>query len=215
MSEKYLIGEWVAFVQQIQHLVARGYLEYCLVNYPQKKLDKFLKIDRKLIEKYNANLNKDKAYYNKTKGYCNFKFLRYGDTAIIMKSKGDVKQNVVLDDAFSDARKQKIDIRIGERTVLSIGYDSTKKVTVFLHNDSYRHVKATCLQHLDSSNYYAAVSTFNNLNGLPAWGGIVQQKIKMKGQILAKMKKTLPAKQSDALGHKMIINTKRIPVKVF
>lgn len=215
MSEKYLIGDWVAFVQQILHLVARGYHEYCLVNYPAKKTDKFLKIDRKLIGKYNANLNKDKAYYNKQKGYCNFKFLRWGDTGIILKTNGDLQKNIVLDDAFSDARKQKIGIKIGEKTTLEIGYGHERKITVFLHNDSYRIVKATCFEYIDSSDYYAAISTFNNLNGLPAWGGIVQQKIKMKGQIITKMKKNLPREKSDALASKMIINTKRIPVKVF
>jgi hypothetical protein len=215
MSEKYLIGEWVAFIQQIQHLVARGYTEYCLVNYPQNKTDKFLKIDQKLIKKYNANLNKDRAYYNKKKKRCNFKLLRYGDTAIIMKTKGDPREDIVMDDVFSNVQKVKINIKIGEKTILLIGYDEEKKTTVFLHNESYLNVKATCFQLLDSKNYYVAISTFNNLNGLPAWGGLVKQKIKMKGQIVTKMKKNLSADQVAVFEKKMIINTKRTPVKVF
>lgn len=215
MNEKYLIGDWVAFVQQIQYLVSRGYVEYCLVNYPQNKVDKFLKIDQKLIEKYNANLNKDRAYYNKKKKFCNFKFLRFQDAAIIMKTKGDPHEKILMDDVFSSVQKEKINVRIGEKTILRIGYNEKKKATVFLHNDSYRNVKATCFQLLDSKNYHLVTSTFNNLNGLPAWGGIVQQKIKLKGQITTKMKKNLSVDQVYIFEQKMKINTKRIPVKVF
>lgn len=215
MSEKYSIGDWQAFVQQIQYLVSRGYVEYCLIKYPEHKTDKFLKIDRKLIQKYNCNLNKDKTYYNKKKGYCNFKFLRWGDTGIFLKTKGIPNEKLVVDDVFLNVKKEKINIIIGEQTVLNIGYDEENKATVFLNKDSYRNVKAVCFQHIDSKNFRKAASTFNNLNGLPAWGGIVRQKIKLKGQIISKMKKNVSVDQTFEYDKKMKINTKRTPVKVF
>lgn len=215
MSVKYLIGNWVAFVQQIQHLISRGYTEYCLVNYPEDKAKKYLNIDRKLIEKYNANLNKDKTYYNKTKGYCNFKFLRWGNLGIILRTKGDLQKNIVQDDAFSNVEKQKINVRVGERVNLLIGFNHENIVTVAMDNETYQIVKATCFEYVDSKDYYAAISTFNNLNGLPSWGGIVQQKIKLKGRIVKKMEMNIAKKKCEYLGQKMKINTKRTPVKVF
>ncbi|MEK3797642.1 hypothetical protein MHI18_05130 [Peribacillus sp. FSL H8-0477] len=68
------------------------------------------------------------------------------------------------------------------------------------------------IQHLVSRGY---INTFNNLNGLPSWGGIVSQKIKMKDQLVKKMKKQLPQEKVYVFSKKMIINTKRTAVKVF
>lgn len=215
MSEKYLIGNWIALVQQIQHLVSRGYVEYCMVKYPEHKEHKFLQIDQKLIDKYNANLNKDKTYYNKKKKYSNFKFLRFEDTAIILKTKGNLHENIIFDDVFLNVKKEKICVVGGDRAKLLIGYDDEMKATVFLDRETYKEVKATCFEYIDRKQYYKAVETFNNLNALPSWGGIVEQKIRMKGQIVKKMKKNLPSEKVYGLSTKMIINTKRHPVKVF
>lgn len=215
MSEKYLIGSWQGFIQQIQYLVSRGYDQYCLIQYPQEKTKKFVKIDGKLIGKYNANLNKDKAYYNKKKGYCNFKFLRYEHMAILLRTSGNLPEKIIQDDVFLDVKKEKICIDIGEKTSVTIGADEKGAITIFLHNDTYRFVKATCFQYIDSEQYSRAIHTFNHLNSLPSWGGIVTQKVKMKTQLLRKMSKNLPSKQVEALAEKMMINTKRTPVKVF
>jgi len=216
MSEKYLIGEggWNAFVQQIQFYVSRGYTEYHLVKYPEHKQDKYLKIDQKLIEKYNANLNKDKAYYNKKENYCNFKFLRHGDAAIILKSKGNLRKNIVLDDVFQSVENEKIAVQIGEKVTLVIGYDEMK-VTVFLDKKTYREVRATCLEYMDRQKYQKATDTFNQLNALPSWGGIVEQKIKMKKYLVKHLEQSLSAQKVKSLAYKMIISTKRTAVKVF
>ncbi|MFJ7680440.1 hypothetical protein ACIQXQ_20715 [Peribacillus sp. NPDC097198] len=215
MSEKYLIGNWVSFVQQIQHLVSRGYGEFCLIKYPEKKAEKFLKIDRKLIDKYDANLNKDKSYYNKKRKLCNFKFLRWNDVGIILKTKGDVKDGIIVDDVFLSVKKKKIQVHVGETMTLNIGYDGKGAVTVFIDNESFKIVKATAASYIDSSEYNKAINTFNNLNGLPSWGGIVSQKIKMKDHLVKKMKKQLPQEKVYVFSKKMIINTKRTAVKVF
>lgn len=215
MSEKYLIGEWVAFIQQIQHMVARGYTEYCLVNYPSDKKDKFLKIDRKLISKYDCNLNKDKNRYNKLKGNSNFKFLRWQHIGIFLKTPGNPKKGIVVDDQFDDVKKIKICIEIGPKTKLLIGHDDERKMTVFLHKESYREVRATCLEYMDRKSYLKMVEAFNGLNGLPAWGGIVEQKIRMKEYLLKRLKKNLTKEQVAMYSKQMRINTKRTAVKVF
>lgn len=215
MSEKYLIGHWVGFIQQIQHLVSRGYTEFHLVKYPEHKEDKFLKIDQKIITKYKANLNKDKAYYNKKKKFANFKFLRCGADAIILKTAGNLNEGVIVDDEFISVKKQKIQIKIGGRTTLMIGYDEKDVVTVFLSQESLRTIKVTCLEYLESGQFYQAVRAFNHMNALPSWSGIVQQKITMKTELVRVLNKHMAAEKAKALAFKMVINTKRTPVKVF
>lgn len=215
MSEKYLIGEWVAFIQQIHHLVARGYTEYCLVDYPIEKKDKFLKIDKKLISKYDCNLNKDKTHYNKQKGNCNFKFLRWQHTGIFLKTPGKPKKEIVIDDEFNNVKKIKIRIGIGPKTNLLIGYNGKDQASVFLDKESYREVRATCLEYIDRNHYSKMVQAFNNLNGLPAWGGIVEQKIQMKEYLVKRLKKNVSKDEVAKLASQMRINTKRTAVKVF
>ncbi|GCF72258.1 hypothetical protein BC2903_60770 [Bacillus cereus] len=215
MSEKYLVVSWVGFVQQLQHLIARGYEEYCVVSYPEKKEDKFEKIDRKLISKYNANLNKDKSYYRKKKKICNFKFLRFGNQAIILKTKGKIEEGVVLDDTFKHIKKEKMVIPIGEKATLNVGFDNEKKVSVFMSKEMYREVKYTCFEYVDSRKYKKAIETFNQLNSLPSWGGIVDQKIKMKEQITRHLQTKMSKDAVKELTKQMRINTKRTAIKVF
>lgn len=215
MSEKYLVVSWVAFVQQLQHLVARGYEEYCAISYPEKKEDKFEKIDGKLISKYNCNLDKDKSYYRKKKKISNFKFLRFGNQAMILKTKGKIEEGIIMDDAFKHVKKEKMVIPIGEKATLSIGYDDEKKVSVFMTKEMYREVKYTCFEYIDTKKYAKAVETFNQLNALPSWGGIVEQKINMKQQIERHLQKALPKKPALELAQKLRINTKRTAIKVF
>jgi len=215
VSEKYLVVSWVAFVQQLQHLIARGYEEYCAVSYPDKKEDKFEKIDGKLISKYNANLDKDKSYYRKKKKLCNFKFLRFGNQAMILKTKGNIEEGVVIDDEFKHIKKEKMVIPIGEKASLNIGFDKEKKISVFMTKEMYREVKYTCFEYIDTQKYNKAIEAFNRLNGLPAWGGIVEQKINMKQQIARHLEKALPKDRTAQLSKKMLINTKRTAIKVF
>lgn len=215
MSEKYLVVNWVGFVQQLQHLIARGYEEYCSISYPEKKESKYEQIDAKLISKYNCNLDKDKTYYRKKKKVSNFKFLRFGNQAMILKTKGNIEEGIVVDDTFKHIKKEKMVIPIGEKASLSIGYDNEKKITVFMTREMYREVKYTCFGYIDRQQYNKAIATFNQLNGLPSWGGIVEQKIKMKQQIARHFEKALSKESALGLTKKMKINTKRIAIKVF
>lgn len=215
VSEKYLVVSWVAFTQQLQHLIARGYEEYCVVSYPEKKEDKFEKIDRKLISKYNANLDKDKSYYRKKKKICNFKFLRFGNQAMILKTKGKIEEGIVLDDTFKHVKKEKMVIPIGDKASLNIGYDNEKKVSVFMTKEMYREVKYTCFEYIDAKKFVKAIETFNRLNALPSWGGIVEQKINMKQQIERHLQKALSKEAALELTKKMKVNTKRTAIKVF
>lgn len=215
MSEKYLIGGWDPFVEQIVRLVSRGYEEYCLIIYPIEKEHKFSAIDQKMIEKYNANLNKDKTYYRKTKKIANFKFIRYNNIGILFKSKGELEKNIIIDDAFVHVKKEKIMIPVTEKTVMTIGYNEKQKISVHLDRDTYKIVKATCFEYIDRKKINEMIETFNALNNLPAWAGIVDQKIALKKQIIKKLEKNISKEKIDSISYRLIISTKRRSKKAF
>lgn len=191
MSEiKYLVDDWQGFIQQIVYLLSRGYTEFCSVEYPVKKENKFIEIDEKLIKKYRANRNKDQLRYNKQKGNANFKFLRYKNTAIIMKTKGRVEEKINCDDVFYNISKKDIVIKVTDLTSFKIKIGEKGTITVFMTEDFFRYTKATCLDLLDARKIKECVTEFNKLNGLPAWQGINEQRGKIKKAILRYTKKS-------------------------
>ena len=209
---KYLIDSWQAFIQQIVYLVGRGYDQYCLILYAEKHRHKYEDIDKKLIDKYQCNLNKDQKRYRKQKGYENYSFLRYKETAIILKTKGKTHERIKGNDEFELVKNQCISIRISDWITLEVR-NVQDRVSVYLSDDTYREIKNTCLDHLEMKNYTKMRVTFMNLNGIPAWGGIVKQRIKMIGELKKNAKKLGYYKQINF--NNFEINKKRKPVQVF
>ena len=229
---KYFIDKWQAFVQQIVYLVGRGYKEYCVVLYPAQKEHKYKNIDEKLIKKYQCDLNKNQKYYRKQKGYANYVFLRYEGIAIILKTKGEIHSKTNEDDVFLDVLRNPISIELSsnmcleikiaqERVKNEIGKDkkSGKKVilkehiSVYLSNKTYNDVLYTCLELLDDKRFKQMCTTFNNLNGLPAWAGIIEQRWRILNEIKMAAKKKGLSKIIDF--SKYDIKTKRRIYKVF
>lgn len=212
MSEtKYLVDNWQGFIQQIVYYVSREYTEFCLVEYPMQKEDKFEKIDEKLIQKYRANRTKDQLRYNKQKGNANFKFLRYKNTAIIMKTKGKIEEKITCDDVFHSIEKKDIVIKVTNLTSFKIKKGGKDSITVFMTEDFYKYTKAHCLNLLDTRMIKECVAEFNKLNGIPAWQGINEQRGTIKKSIINRAKKS-KVKLDPAV---LRIYTKRHPVKVF
>lgn len=241
---KYLIGKWQAFIQQIVYLVGRGYKEYCLVLYPTGKEHKYKNIDEKLISKYQCDLNKNQRYYRKQKGYANYIFLRYKGIAIILKTGGKIHSKINEDDVFLEVSKQPIPIEISENMTLEIrvaqerivasnekakedeknrkGNKKKRKkrtivkehISVYLAQKIYDDVLFTCLELLDAKRFKQMCTTFNNLNGLPAWSGIIDQRWEILNTLKAAAKKKgLTKKVIDF--SKYDIKTKRRIYKVF
>lgn len=179
----YLCSSWQGFLQQVVYQVSRGYVYYCIVEYPEKKRDKWSKTDTKLIQKYQADLSKDQRYRRKAKQLANFMFLRWDKWSVILHTAGEI-EGVHYDDKFHGIEGRPLELR------LNLGYRIHKgakgEVTVHLTSESYRGVKAALDHAISSRRQNLLVDEFNRLNGLPCWGGIVEQKSQLLEHILRK-----------------------------
>ena len=209
---KYLIDNWQAFLQQIVFLTGIGYKHYCLITYPLEKEHKYKNIDEKMINKYDCHFNRNRKYTRKQKGYANYSFLRYKNIAIVLKTEGKVHEKIKEDDVFKSSKMEPISITITDLTTLEVR-NSKNGVSVYLSQDTYDNVLGRCLECLDDARFNQMYVLFNNLNGLPAWSGIVYQRFNMVKALRAAAKRRNVFKQINF--NKFQIKDKRYPVKVF
>src|SRR5699024_8710462 len=94
----YLCKNWKGFLQQIVSQLAFGYEHYHIIVYPEQKKEKWLSIDKKLIDKYKTKKSKFKRSRLKAQGFANFYFLRWENIAIILHSEGHMGNDIVYDD---------------------------------------------------------------------------------------------------------------------
>lgn len=113
------------------YLVSRGYFYHCVIYLPQKKTDKFLQIDQKLISKYAADKSKYQRARQKNKKIANFYYLRWENIAIIMHTLGSL-DGLEYDDKFTDIslKKGKINLGISNLIALDILLGECKKVVL-------------------------------------------------------------------------------------
>jgi hypothetical protein len=196
MGLKYLCNTWQGFLQQVVTLVGHGYHNYCLTVYPDSKQDRWLKIDDKLIKKYEADLGKDARYRRQKKGLGNYIFLRRESMAVIFRSTGDYVQR---NDTFVDIAESPLIIQVGDTLRLKIvPIGSRGHCTVYIEKQVLRDFKAELFDHCRHRRVDILISRFQALNGIPAYSGITQQKSVLLSEILKEAKKHgLQLKRSD------------------
>lgn len=214
MSEKCSIDDRFQFLQQVHHYTNYGYTEFFIGFYPGKKMDRAKEIDKKIIERYKANLDKDRKYYRKKKGLSNFVFLRSKDMYIILKTSGEV--DFELQDAFVSLKKETIKIAISENIVMEIFRDGRNKFTVKIEKNCFRDIREQIRDLLDKRRFNEAATKFSNLNGLPSFSAVIKQKIDLKKYILNHVKKNNLAKKEvyAKFEESLRINTKRKVYKI-
>ncbi len=174
MAYNYLAGSWQGFIQQIVYLVGRGYLFYHVTELPERKRDKWQCIDRKLIGKYGTEKSKFQRYRLKEKRVANFFYLRYESTAIIMHTHGS-KDHVLYDDKFSDICEKPLTLKISDNISLVV-YVNDEVCSVRFTKETYAGFKAVIADVARTKNRWEIIKEFNLINGIPAYGGIVEQK---------------------------------------
>ena len=83
-----VIEQWQSYLQEVTNLFSHGYFYFCPVKYPQDKINKWPRIDQKLIAKYSANQDKDRKYRNKQKGLANYMLVRHADQCLLLRTEG-------------------------------------------------------------------------------------------------------------------------------
>src|SRR5690625_3173035 len=173
----YLCSSWKGFLQQIVSQLAFGYEYYHITIYPEKKKDKWLQIDKKLIHKYQTKKSKFQRSRIKSKGFANFYFLRWENIAVILHSGGNISNDIVYDDKFKKLSENPMFLKISERITLKIQKSKikNKKVDVFLKKESYQNIKEQIYEVVTKTKRKENIITeFKKLNGLPSYRGINQ-----------------------------------------
>jgi len=180
MGYTYEVQNWQGLLQQLVNYTSLGYRKYCEVEYPERKRGRFSTIDRKIIAKYHADKNKDQRSRLKKKGFANFVFMRWDRYACILQSPGKVREDIVYDDTFHSFTGRPIEVRVGPETLLLVGFFGRNGgVSVKISKETYREVRAGLMEATYSGDRSRCIGEFNKLNGLPAWHGIVEQKVRL------------------------------------
>lgn len=219
MGNEYLYKPttWQGLLQQIVFLVTQGYSYFHVAQYPENKRDKWDKIDKKLIEKYQTNLTRSQRYRNKEKRNANFWFLRYESVAIILMATTDFKgaktqarPGIVIDDQFFDIHKKDMKINIGKMSSFKV-HSIDGKITVSMTNQMFTDIKIKLLEVAKTKDLKKTQFEFHKLNGLPAWAGINKQKFQLLDLVVQELKRhNIKAKKTS-----FFVKLTRNKVKVY
>lgn len=192
----YLCNTWQGFIQQLVNLMSHGYRYYCVINLPEKKRDTWGNIDKKLIQKYSANMGKDKRYRRLLQGDANHIYLRWGNRALILRTPGRVLE---ADDVFFDLNDKPLLVRAGGTLQLKIVSTGIKgRCTVYIDKGVYREIKAELLNHVRYRRLDVVQKRFDVLDGIPRYSGITQQKAQLVTALIeAGAKHGLKLKRKD------------------
>lgn len=207
------IKNWKAFLQQAVRLISSGYDYYHLVTYPERKKDRWEWIDKKLTEKYQVTTNKFKAYRNKRKGIPNTRVIRYGSTCLILRTSDDVR-GVGDPDPFTTILSTKLRVKISDSLEFEIYKEERGgkwHTTVRLSRDTYDRIKTEIYENIRKGELRMAQESFNRLNELPAYRGIIVQKMNLRKATLAYGKK----KRRRIKGSTLKIHTFRKVYRVY
>ena len=191
MKNTYLCRSWQGLIQQIIALVSKGYDEYQLLTPPGNLTEERLsKIDKRILEVFDIDkLTRNIRYTNKKQGIPNFIYLRWNMVAIILKTKGELTENI-KNEKFTASAKG-ILIEVSEITFMKIGYAAgeTGKYTCRLEKHSYNEILGDLLISLEQKRMYELRYMFSILNNLPAYKGVIEQKFEIRKTLFKTAKK--------------------------
>jgi len=171
-----IFGDWIEYTKQVLNFAGHGYVYFCPIYIPQKKIDKAEQIDKKIIEKYPmCEWGKDKKYRAKKMGMANFIYLRWNTNGIIMHTAGNVPE-VKDPDRWNHLDRVAYELPIGPWIKIKIGKARTgKKYTAYLTKESYRNIKALLCENIAHRRWDEFIKHYHRLENLPAFSGMLTQ----------------------------------------
>ena len=186
-KQEYICASWQGLLQQLAWLLSRGYWYHHVTYLPERKRDRWERIDQKLIKKYGCDKTKWQRARLKKKGVANFYYLRWENVAVLMHTSGDIPSDIVYDDTFRNimakGKKNRLKVQISPLVGFEFYLDD-KGITVKLDKQTYAGIKDHLETVVATKNVAKIVHEYNKLNGFPAFRGIVRQKIELAKFIL-------------------------------
>jgi len=123
------------FCKSLINYIGNGYLYCQIVKIPKSKTDKIKQVDKKLTKKYLLDLTSGKRQYRKKKSLCNYKGLRFGNTIVILKTKGE--------DTTKEKWNQILGTEISFKKLCIVPYkDERGKITIRLCKEFLNEIRA-------------------------------------------------------------------------
>jgi len=171
--EKYLVTHWKNYIYIILNNVSKGYWYFSQFQYPEKKKEKWLLIDKKIIEKYQTNIGKDKRYRRKKKNLANYRFFRWENQCILLRTEGtQIRED---DEKWKKLEgKEKILIIVGN-TEFEIK-NINEKFSVKLSKNTFKKIKAEIRNKLEKKLINQALFEIEKLSNLPNYQFLKKQK---------------------------------------
>ncbi len=185
------VKDYKAFLQEIVRRFSHGYYFYSLTIYPEKKRDKWQKIDEKLIEKYPIlSLSKYQRARRKRASLLNARIIRYGQFMLLQATSGKDDIGLKTEEAFEDIRKKSLvlsnlygtlSFRIGKKE---------KGYTVYFEKAYWRDIKSYWAEKALKADIKQIEQEWKKMDqACPSWAGVVSQKVILRKLILEKCKK--------------------------
>ena len=207
--EKYLVTHWKNYIYVILLNVSKGYWYYSQFRYPERKKEKWLLIDKKIIEKYQTNITKDQRYRRKKKNLANYRFFRWENQCILLRTEGtQIRED---DEKWKKLEgKEKILIIVGN-TEFEIK-NINKKFSVKLSKNTFKEIKAEIRNKLEKKLVNQALFEIEKISNLPNYQFLKKQKQELVKYFIEQYKIHLgnPGKLKDKL--KNMIN-KQVPLR--
>lgn len=172
---------WQAYLQMIVLYISKGYSMYCQVHYPLKKKDKWSQIDDKLSTKYGTTISRYQRARRRKTGKAVHVIVRWQGQGVILRTPGALPE---YEDPDVFVRiETPIMIEVSELLQIQVTKSERGKVQVHLERECYRGWKDQCLAAVVERAYAQIYYSYNRMNGVPAYGGIIAQRRSLKRQI--------------------------------
>ena len=171
--EKYLVAHWKNYIYVILLNVSKGYWYYSQFRYPERKKEKWLLIDKKIIEKYQTNITKDQRYRRKKKNLANYRFFRWENQCILLKTEGEKLPN---DDEPWSKLQGKNKIIIPVNSIIFEIQEINKKFSVKISKKSLKEIKTSIKIKLEKKLINQAIYEIEKLSNLPNYQFLKKQK---------------------------------------
>lgn len=170
---KYLTNNWKNYIYIILNSVSQGYWYYSQFRYPERKKEKWLLIDKKIIEKYQTNITKDQRYRRKKKNLANYRFFRWNEQCILLKTEGE---RILADDEPWSKLQGKNKIIIPVNSIIFEIQEINKKFSVKISKKNLKEIKTSIKIKLEKKLINQAIYEIEKLSNLPNYQFLKRQK---------------------------------------
>ena len=187
--------DYIQAVDYMVNAIANGKYLYFQTSYiSENKYEKMdlKKFDKKIIDKYNADLSKSERLSCRRRNQARFIYVRFRNQIIILKTNGE--SDIAKNEKWRDIRNDKLEIKVGATTSYLVGVGKKKKkkgnsldtkIQVFVNSETLKEIKLACKNAISiQKSIPLFIYEWSKTNGLVAWSGVNAQRMQLKEELV-------------------------------